>query len=174
MKKIIFLILIVLAAVALTAALLFFKSFKNKKALTDNNIPTQTVQPALSLEDVQKEIPFIINSKNFDAITQYMNEPTVEVTIKSTECCIFSPPEQAAVRLAYITEGIPMDFDQNNSRIVDLKSKYKELAGTFIGISKEKGHLIAFYFDKENEIASVTMAVDSKIFGFNEQPTGQP
>ena len=166
--------IIVVALIALVIFLVYAQNRSKKQDKPNYQKLAQLPSPTPTLEDIQKTVVENINAKNFEAVAAYMKEPTTEVTIKSTECCIFSIPKQAAARLAYITEGIPMDFDQNNSKIVDLKSKYKELAGTFIGISKSKGHLIAFYFNKENKIASVTMAVDSKVFGFNEQPTGQP
>lgn len=162
-------IIIIIALVAAVSLILVYTQNKSKK---QNNPSSQTsVQlpsPTPSLEDVQKAIAEQFNAKNFTKVESSMQKPNVEVTIQSTECCMFVPPEQASSQLNYVEKGIPMDFNQNNQTIADLKTKHRELKDAFIGISKNSTQLVAFFFNKDNAVSRITMAASWKIFDFNE------
>lgn len=162
---------IAIILIALLAGISIFLYTQNKKA-NQKKPSTQTAiqlpSPTPSLGDIQKAIASQMNAKNFAKIQDSMQNPNVEVTIQSTECCMFVPPEQASSQLNYVGKGIPMDFNQNNQTIVDLKAKHRELKDAFIGISKNDAQLVAFFFNKENAISRITMAASWKIFDFNE------
>lgn len=158
-------------AVVLITLVMFLVYTQNRSKKQDKANYQKLVQlpsPTPTLEDIKKTIVENINAKDFEAVAAYMKEPTTEVTIKSTECCIFSIPLQAAMRLSYVADGIPMDFNQDNPQIKDLKAKHKELKTSFVGISTKKEHVLALYFDNDNKLSSVTMAISWKLFDLNE------
>lgn len=163
--------ILIIIIVAITAAALIFINTKNRSK-QQNKLNQESVQlpsPTPSLEDIQKAVAAQFNAKNFTKIADYMQKPNVEITIQSTECCMFAPPEQASSQLNFVEKGIPMDFSQNNQTIVDLKNKHREIKDAYVGISKNNTQLVAFFFNTKNEITGVTMAASWKIFNFNEQ-----
>lgn len=160
--------IIIIVALAGALILLYIQNKSAKPKKTSSQATVQLPSPTPSLIDVQKSIAAQVNAKNFAKIQDSMQKPNVEVTIQSTECCMFVPPEQASSQLNYVEKGIPLDFNQNNQIVVDLKAKHRELKDAYIGISKNNTQLVAFFFNKDNAISRITMAASWKIFDFNE------
>lgn len=128
--------------------------------------PSPSPSPKTSLKDLQENIEAAINSKNLAALASYMTKPKVNFIIMSSECCQPMTPDEAVSQLSYIDEGIPMDFDQTIQLVKDLKTKNPRLAGSYIGISKSKEHLVAFTVDSQNKISQVEVSVSWKLYNF--------
>lgn len=176
------LLLALIAAFAIMAGTLVFQNRQLIQKLSPS-APNKVLQPAAAnasatpnsnqnpkqtLADIKVEIAANINASNFSALENYMATPTVEVVIQSSECCQPQTPTEAAKQAEYILKGLPMEFDQADPQIAGLKSKYPQLRGNYIGLSKYKEDLIAFTFDKNNKVTKITMAASWKIFDFNE------
>ena len=89
--------------------------------------PSPSPSPTLTKAQLEANIKDAINSKNFYALEGYMTTPTVNFLIMSSECCQPQSPQDAINQLSYIEDGIPMDFNQQNATIKDLKSKNSRL-----------------------------------------------
>lgn len=119
--------------------------------------------PTPSSEVLRENIEAAINSKNTAALVTFMTN-TVQVILQATECCGPMTPTEAESQLSYISEGTPFNFNQTDPTIVNLKNKNPELAGQFIGISKNQEHLIALNINSQNKIDSIRMSVSWKLF----------
>lgn len=128
--------------------------------------PSPSPTPKKTAVEVQENIEAAINSKNTAALVSYMTKPKVNLSLMSSECCEPMTPDEAVAQLSYIDEGIPMDFNQNNPTIKNLKAKNSQLAQAFIGISKGKEHLAAFSLNSENAISAIQLSVSWKLYNF--------
>lgn len=160
--------------IILFAALGYF-IFQNQKLI--NKLATQTSSPSPSTPsvspqpspqktaaEVQENIEAAVNSRNLAALATYMTKPKVNFSLMSSECCEPMTPDEAVAQMSYIDEGVPMDFDQNNPTIKNLKTKNSQLAGSFIGISIGKEHLAAFSLNSENRISAIQLSVSWKLY----------
>lgn len=131
-------------------------------------LPTPSASPSskLTLSKVQENIEAAVNSKNFAALTTFMTQPKVNFSLMSTECCEPQAPDEAVAQLNYINEGIPLDFNQQQGLIKNLKSKNSQLADTFIGVSKTKEHLAAFTLDDQGRISGIQLSVSWKLYNY--------
>jgi|SRR3989344_4326780 len=136
---------------------------------TSSAIATPQISPKpsptskLTIKELQDNIEASVNSGNFAALTSYMTNP-VEVILQATECCGPLSPAESENQMNYIEAGAPFDFGPTNNTIVNLKAKNSELAGKFIGISKNSEHLIAFGINNQNQITDIRMSVSWKLF----------
>lgn len=126
--------------------------------------PSQSPSPQASQKQVKENIQAAINSKNFAAISTYTTTPKVNVSLMSSECCQPQTPDEAVKQIEYIKDGVPMDFNQENPTIKNLKAKNPELADAFIGISQNKEQLAAFKFDDRNKISWIQLAITWKLY----------
>lgn len=120
--------------------------------------------PTLTLAELQANIVDGINSKNTAALASYMTKPKVNFIIMSSECCQPMTPDEAVEQLKYIDEGIPMDFNQNNQTIKDVRAKNTRLTNAFIGLSKSNEQLAAFTIDAQNRISQIEVAASWKLY----------
>ena len=98
-------------------------------------------------------------------MASYMTNP-VHVILQATECCGEQTPDEAIAQASYVEPGVPFNFDQGNETIKNLKAKNPELAGTFIGISQNMEHLIAFTTNSQNKITQIRFSVSWKLFTY--------
>lgn len=126
--------------------------------------PTPSPSPQKTAAEVQENIEAAVNSRNLVALATYMTKPKVNFSLMSSECCEPMTPDEAVAQMSYIDEGVPMDFDQNNPTIKNLKAKNSQLAGSFIGISIGKEHLAAFSLNSENRISAIQLSVSWKLY----------
>ena len=181
MKKLL-IVLVIIAAVILAAAAgyLLFQNQKLTNQLTQKSptpTPAETVQKpqespqstpspkTIRLSELQENIAASVNSKNTQAMATYMTNP-VHVILQATECCGEQTPDEAVAQASYVGPGIPFNFDQENETIKNLKLKNPELAGTFVGISENMEHLIAFTINSQNKIAQIRFSVSWKLFAY--------
>ena len=177
---------VLISVITLLLASVGYFIFQNQKVLKQlsqqTSSPTSQVQPAsasastqsqkqgaspsptMSQEQIKENVVASINSKNFAAIATYTTTPTVNISLMSSECCQPMTPGEAAVQMEYVKEGVPMDFNQQNPTIKNLKAKNQELADAFIGISQTKEHLAAFKFDNQNKISWIQLAITWKLY----------
>ena|SRR3989344_497911 len=125
--------------------------------------PKQSPTSKLTIKELRANIEASVNSGNFAALPSHMTNP-VEVILQATECCGPLSPAESENQMSYIEAGAPFDFGQTNNTIVNLKAKNSELAGKFIGISKNSEHLIAFGINNQNQITDIRMSVSWKLF----------
>lgn len=128
-----------------------------------STLPSPSPSPTLTKQQLESNIQDAINSKNFAALETYMTTPKVNFIIMSTECCQPQTPEEAISQLNYIESGIPLNFDQNNSTIKNLKSKNERLKNAYLGISNQKEHLVAFTTDS-GKISAVEVSISWKLY----------
>lgn len=126
--------------------------------------PSPSASPTLSKSQLQDNIKDAINSKNFAALEGYMTTPTVNFIIMSSECCQPQTPQEAIDQLAYIDDGIPMDFNQESDTVKNLKAKNSRLSSAYVGISQTKEHLIALTLNAQNKISAVEVSVSWKLY----------
>lgn len=126
--------------------------------------PTPSTKP-MSLFELQENIKASVNSKNTQAMASYMTNP-VHVILQATECCGGITPDEAVAQASYVEPGVPFNFDQGNETIKNLKTKNPELANTFVGISENMEHLIAFTTNSQNKITQIRFAVSWKLFAY--------
>ena len=126
--------------------------------------PKSSPSPTTTKLELQENIKDAINSGNFAALEGYMNVPTVNFIIMSSECCGPQTPQETIAGLAYIKDGVPMDFNQQNENIKNLKTKNSRLASAYIGISTSTEHLVAFTIDPQNKISGIEVAVTWKLY----------
>ena len=181
MKKLL-IALAIIAAVILAAAAgyLLFQNQKLTNQLTQTSpspTPKETVQKPqespqptpsskpMTLLELQENIKASVNSKNTQAMATYMTNP-VRVILQATECCGEITPGEAIAQVSYVEPGVPFNFDQADGTIENLKLKNPELADTFIGISENMEHLIAFTINNQNKIAQIRFSVSWKLFTY--------
>ena len=181
MKKL-FIVLVIFAAVILAAAAgyLLFQNQKLASQLTQTSpspTPKETVQKPqespqstpsakpMTLLELQENIKASVNSKNTQAMASFMTNP-IHVILQATECCGEQTPDEAVAQASYVEPGVPFNFDQENETIKNLKAKNPELANTFVGISKNMEHLIAFTTNNQNKISQIRFAVSWKLFAY--------
>ena len=181
MKKLL-IVLVIIAAVILTAAVgyLLFQNQKLANQLTQKSpLPSsaETVQKpqvspqptpspkTITLFELQENIKASVNSKNTQAMASFMTNP-IHVILQATECCGEQTPDEAVAQASYVEPGVPFNFDQENETIKNLKAKNPELANTFVGISKNMEHLIAFTTNNQNKISQIRFAVSWKLFAY--------
>lgn len=183
MSKNLALILIFVIIILLTIVGYFI--FQNQKLIGKLTIPTSTSPPVTSIPTVQpspistpspspkltkaqveENIQAAVNSGNFAALASYMTKPKINFTLMSTECCQPMTPDEAVNQMSYISEGIPMDFNQANTNIANLKSKNQQLADAFIGLSKNDEHLAAFTLDAQTRISAIQLSVSWKLYNY--------
>ena len=128
--------------------------------------PFPSPVPKLTYDQVAENMAAAVNSKNGQALASFMTTPKVNFTLMSTECCQPLTPDEAADQMSYIKEGIPMDFNQANPTIVNLKSRNSQLTDTFIGLSKNNEHLAAFTLDSENRISAIQLSISWKLYNY--------
>jgi len=183
MKKL-FISLAIIAAVIFAVAVGYLL-FQNQKLITQltqkspSPSPAETVQKPqespqptplsppklMTLLDLQENIKASVNSRNTQAMASYMTNP-VHVILQATECCGEQTPDEAVTQTSYVEPGVPFNFDQENKTIQNLKAKNPELAGTFIGISQNMEHLIAFTTNNQNKISQIRFSVSWKLFAY--------
>ena len=181
MKKLL-IALAVIAVVILTAAAGYL-IFQNQKLINklsqaspspspQENVqkpqesPQTTPSPkTMTLSVLQENIEASVNSKNTQAMASYMTNP-VHVILQATECCGEQTPDEAVAQASYVEPGIPFNFDQQNETIKNLKLKNPELANTFVGISENMEHLIAFTINGQNKITQIRFSVSWKLFAY--------
>ena len=181
MKKLL-IVLVIIAAVILAAAAgyLLFQNQKLTNQLTQTSpspTPKETVQKPqkspqstpsskpMTLLELQENIKASVNSKNTQAMASFMTNP-VHVILQATECCGEQTPDEAVAQASYVEPGVPFNFDQQSEIIKNLKAKNPELADTFIGISQNIEHLIAFTINNQNKVSQVRFAVSWKLFAY--------
>ena len=181
MKKLL-IVLVIIAAVILAAAAgyLLFQNQKLTNQLTQTSpspTPKETVQKPqespqstpsskpMTLLELQENIKASVNSKNTQAMASFMTNP-VHVILQATECCGEQTPDEAVAQASYVDPGIPFNFDQENEIIKNLKAKNPELADTFLGVSQNMEHLIAFTLNNQNKIAQIRFSVSWKLFAY--------
>src|SRR3989344_7442588 len=181
MKRLLIALVIIAAVILATAA--GYLLFQNQK-LTNQLIqtspsptPKETIQKPqespqstpsskpMTLLELQENIKASVNSKNTQAMASFMTNP-VHVILQATECCGEQTPDEAVVQASYVEPGVPFNFDQQNETIKNLKAKNPELANTFVGISQNLEHLIAFTTNNQNKITQVRFAVSWKLFAY--------
>lgn len=126
--------------------------------------PKTTPTPTMTIAGLQENIEAAVNSKNYAAIASYVTKPKVNFSLMSSECCQPQTPDEAASQMNYITEGVPMDFNQESVVVKNLKAKNPQLANTFIGISKAQEHSAAFTIDSNNKISAIQLSVSWKLY----------
>lgn len=126
--------------------------------------PKSSPSPTTTIQALEENIKDAINSQNFAALEGYMSMPTVNFIIMSSECCEPQTPQEAIAGLAYIKGGVPMDFNQQNETIKNLKTKNSRLASAYIGISTSTEHLVAFTIDPQNKISGIEVAITWKLY----------
>lgn len=184
MSKNVTIITIVLVVILLTGGYLIFQNQKLKNELSGQiSSPSPTVSPGSSkspepqspspspspkqtIAEIQENIIASINSGNTAALATYMTKPKVNFSLMSTECCEPQTPDEAVNQLSYISEGIPLDFNQQADLVKTLKAKNPQLANTFMGISKTGEQLAAFTIDNQNRISGVQLAVTWKLYSY--------
>src|SRR3990167_7759121 len=181
MKKL-FIVLVIFAAVIFAAAggYLLFQNQKLTNQLTQQSpspSPKETVQKPqespqptpstkpMSLFELQENIKASVNSSNTQAMGSYMTNH-VQVILQATECCGEQTPDEAVAQASYVEPGMPFNFDQQNETIKNLKAKNPELANTFVGISQNLEHLIAFTTNNQNKISQIRFSVSWKLFAY--------
>ena len=181
MKNLLF-ALVVIAVVILTAATGYL-IFQNQKLINKlsqaspspssqesvqkpQESPQTTPSPqTITLSVLRENIEASVNSKNTQAMASYMTNP-VHVILQATECCGEQTPDEAVTQASYVEPGIPFNFDQQNETIKNLKAKNPELANTFVGISENMEHLIAFTINGQNKITQIRFSVSWKLFAY--------
>lgn len=128
--------------------------------------PSPTPSPELTIAQVQENIEASLNSGNTAALLSYMAKPKVNFSLMSTECCQPQTPDEAVAQMNYASEGTPFDFNQTSDIVKTLKSKNPQLAGTFIGISKNKEHLAAFTINSQNRIEGIQLSISWKLYNY--------
>lgn len=126
--------------------------------------PSSSSLPKLTIKEVQQNIIAAVNSKNYAALATFMKTPKVNFLLMSTECCESKTPDEAAEQMEYIAGSEPFDFSQQNPIIVNLKDKNSQLAGTFMGISKNGEQLVAFTIDASNKISAIQLSISYKLY----------
>ncbi|MBI3282804.1 hypothetical protein HYZ70_01880 [Candidatus Curtissbacteria bacterium] len=126
--------------------------------------PSPSASPTLTKIQLQANIKDAINSKNFAPLETYMTTPTVNFIIMSSECCGPQTPSEAISQLSYIEDGTPMDFNQENPTIKNLKAKNSRLTEAYAGISQSKEHLIAITINQQNKIGGIEVSVSWKLY----------
>jgi len=185
MKKVL-IVLTIIAALIFTAAVgyLLFQNQKLSNQLTQKSqlqsptpTPAETVQKPqespqptpsskpMSLFELQENIEAAVNSRNTQAMASYMTNP-IYVILQATECCGEQTPDEAVAQASYVEPGVPFNFDQQNETIKNLKAKNPELANTFVGISQNLEHLIAFTTNNQNKISQIRFSVSWKLFAY--------
>lgn len=129
-----------------------------------NKSPSPSPTPPLTKQQLEENIKDAINSKNLAALETFMTTPTVNFIIMSSECCQPQSPQDAITQLDYIKDGTPMDFNQQNETIKNLKAKNSRLTNAYIGISQSAEHLIAFTTSSQNKISQVEVSVSWKLY----------
>lgn len=129
-----------------------------------NKSPSPSPTPSLTKQQLEENIKDAINSKNFAALEGYMTTPSVNFIIMSSECCQPQSPQDAITQLDYIKDGTPMDFNQQNETIKNLKAKNSRLANAYVGISQSAEHLVAFTTSSQNKISQVEVSVSWKLY----------
>ena len=124
--------------------------------------PSPSPSPKNTISEVRENIEAAINSQNTQALAGYMQKPKVNFIIMSSSCCEPMTPDDAVFQLDYAKEGVPFDFNQNATLVKNLKSKNERLANAFIGLSKNKEHLVAFTLNSNNEISQIEVSVSYK------------
>lgn len=126
--------------------------------------PLPSPSPIMTSKQLKENIQAAVNSKNFAAISTYVTIPKVNFSLMSSECCQPQTPDEAAAQMEYIKDGVPMDFNQENPTIKNLKAKNPELADAYIGVSQAKEQLAAFKFDSQNKISWIQLAITYKLY----------
>ena len=126
--------------------------------------PKFSPSPTTTKQELQENIKDTINSQNFAALEGYMSMPTINFIIMSSECCGPLTSQEAIDQLAYIKDGVPMDFNQQNETIKNLKAKNSRLAASYGGISTTTEHLVALSIDPQNKISGIEVAVTWKLY----------
>jgi len=181
MKKLLIAFVIIMAVIlAAAVGYLFFQNQTLMNQLTQKSPspwpettvqkPQESPQPTpsskpMSLFELQENIKASVNSRNTQAIASYMTNP-VHVILQATECCGEITPDKAIAQTSYVDPGIPFNFDQENEIIKNLKAKNPELADTFLGVSQNMEHLIAFTLNNQNKIAQIRFSVSWKLFAY--------
>lgn len=136
---------------------------------TDQRVQEQNASPAPSpkiqtLLEVQKALEENTNQKDHKGLLQYTKSGKINFIIMSSSCCEPKSPEEAVSGISYIDEGIPFDFNQDTTTVKNLKSKNERLKDAYIGISKNKEHLVAYTIDSQNLIVQIEVSVSWKLY----------
>lgn len=128
--------------------------------------PNTATSPSPSPINLKENIEAAVNSKNFAAIATYVTTPKVNFSLMSSGCCEPKTPEEAAAQMDYIKDGVPMDFNQQNPKIVHIKEKKPEFASAFIGVSKSNEQVAIFVIDSNNKISAIQLSLSYKFYDF--------
>lgn len=131
-------------------------------------IPTQTSSPspAMTLAALKENIQDAVNSENTQALGTYMTSPKVNFSLMSTECCEPQTPNEAVAQMDYINDGLPLDFNQNNPIIKNIKAKKPQFADSYIGVSKTGEQTAIFTIDANNKISDIQLSVSYTFYDF--------
>lgn len=164
----------------LTTALGFF-IFNNQKLISSLKTPAATApqestiaaapqstplpspSPTSTLIATQNAIKTAVAAKNYQNLTPYMQNPYVNFTLMSTDCCQPQTPQEASTQLSYIDSGVPFDFNQNSDVVKNVKAKKPALAGFYIGVSTSGEETAAFKIEN-NKITAIELAISYKLY----------
>jgi uncharacterized protein YneF (UPF0154 family) len=135
------------------------------QAATQTPTPLPSPTPkALTIDDIHQIITTNSNLKDHSALLPYLKGDSVNFIVMSSGCCAPKTAKEAIDSLNYIDEGIPFDFDQNNTTIKDVRGKNERLTKAFIGISKNSEKLVAFTLDTKNQITQIEVSASWKLY----------
>lgn len=132
-------------------------------AATPSTLPSPSPSPTPTLIAIQNTIKTAIAAKNYDALIPYLESPTVNFALMSTECCQPQTPQEAVKQMSYIDAGVPFDFNQNSDIVKNVKTKKPALASFYIGVSQAGEYTAAFKIEN-NKISSIELSVSYKLY----------
>ena len=120
----------------------------------------------MTLAEVKENLKAAVNSKDYAAIASYVTTPTVDFSLMSSGCCEPSKPQDVPQQMEYISDGTPMDFNQNNPQILHIKEKKPEFANSFIGVSKTDKHVAVFTLNAQNKVSAIQLSLSYEFYDF--------
>lgn len=131
---------------------------------TTNSSASPNAKSAPTRKEIEKTIETNTNTQNYEGLKELMTIPTVNFTIYASECCQPQTPQEAIDQIKYIDDGAPFFFDQTTDIVKNLKAKNPSLANTYIGVSKDQEHMVAFTLDNQNQITKIEVSVSWKLY----------
>lgn len=139
---------------------------QNQKQQESQKQASASPQPQMTAAQLQQNLKDAVNSKNYAAIATYTTTPTVGFSLMSSGCCEPQKPEDVPTQMEYISDGVPMDFNQNNPKIVHIKEKKPEFANSFIGVSESDKHVVVFTIDQQNKVSAIQLSLSYEFYDF--------
>lgn len=128
--------------------------------------PSPSPSPTMTKVQLQENIEAAVNTGNTQPLGTYMTTPKVNVSLMSTECCEPMTPDEAVLQMEYIKDGVPLDFNQNNPIVKNIKAKKPEFANSFIGVSKSGEQTAIFTIDANNKISAIQLSASYTFYDF--------